>query len=58
MSSLLDTIILKVLPAYVLPFERIIRVFLIKIVFSVSIDFIVKKYNQSNWGWKRKELYE
>lgn len=58
MSSILDNLILNTLPAYVLPFERIIRIFLIKIVFSVSIDFIVKKYNQSSWVWKGKESYE
>jgi hypothetical protein len=58
MSVILDNLILKSLPAYVLPFEKIVRIFLIKIVFSVSIDFIVRKYNQSSWVWKGKEFYE
>jgi hypothetical protein len=58
MATLFDNIILKSFPFYILPFTNLIRVFLIKIVFSVVIDFIVEKYNQNIWSWKRKESYE
>lgn len=58
MSSLFENVISKSLPAYVVPFEKLIRVFLIKIVLSVMIDFIVNKYNQGSWNWKRKDSYE
>lgn len=58
MSSLFENVISKSLPVYIVPFEKLIRVFLIKIFLSVMIDFIVNKYNQGSWNWKRKDSYE
>jgi len=55
MSTFFENVLSKSMPAYLIPFERIIRVFIIKVVLSASIDFIVNKYNEGSWTWKRKE---
>lgn len=55
MSTFFENVISKSMPAYIYPFEKIIRVFVIKVVLSAFIDFMVKKYNEGSWTWKRKE---
>jgi hypothetical protein len=55
MSTFFENVLSKSMPAYLYPFEKIIRVFLIKVVLSASIDFMVKKYNEGSWTWRRKE---
>ena len=56
MSTFFENVLSKSMPAYLYPFERIIRVFVIKVVLSAFIDFIVKKYKEGSWSRNRKEL--
>ena len=57
-SALFDEIIVKNLPIYLFPFNKIIRIFIFKIVIDQGIDFIVNKYKQGDWKLKRKDFYE
>lgn len=52
MTYLFDKIISNSMPIYLKPFNILIKKFVINILLSILIDFIVNKYN--NGSWKNK----
>lgn len=50
LGKVYDTIVPPLLPFILKPFNRIIRRFVIDVVASLIIDFIVSKYNNGNWN--------
>lgn len=55
-ATLFDEIIAKNLPFYLIPFNKLIRIFILKVIIDTSIDFIVQKYKTGSWKWKKGVL--
>jgi hypothetical protein len=55
-ATLFDEIIAKSLPFYLIPFNKLIRIFLLKLVIDTFIDFIVQKYKTGSWKYKKGVL--
>ncbi len=49
-GTIYDAIIAKSLPVWLRPFNMMIRAFVISVVISTTIDFIVSKYSSGNWS--------
>lgn len=49
-GALYDYVIKETMPIWLKPFNSQIRNFLINIIISSAIDFIVSKYNRGTWG--------
>jgi hypothetical protein len=48
-SKVYDWVTLSVLPFYLRPFSRLIKMFVINVILSNTIDWIVSKYNSGSW---------
>ena len=49
MSSVYDVIVLALLPFYLKPFNKRIKAFVIDVIASMMIDFLVDKYRSGNF---------
>lgn len=49
-EELYNAIVYPILPFYLKPFSGLIRKFIINVIASSTIDFIVSKYNDSSWA--------
>jgi len=54
MQIIFVDIVLNNLPIYLKPFEQLIKFIAVNILFSVIIDFIVKKYKEGIWKKEAK----
>lgn len=48
-EEIYDSIVPGLLPIYLKPFNRHVKYFVVEVIVSMSIDFIVSKYHGGNW---------
>ena len=50
MSDLYDSVVSPMIPIWLMPFNPSIKNFVIKVVISHAIDWIVEKYKNQSWS--------
>lgn len=53
---LYDSIVAPLLPAYLKPVNSRIKVFVLNVLVSLTIDFIVEKYRDGSWTLSKKDV--
>lgn len=48
-SKIYDWVVVNILPIYLRPFSKLVKVFVINVLVSNAIDWIVEKYNNGSW---------
>ena len=57
-SKLYDYIVREALPMWLVPFANVIRDYIIQVLISAAIDWIVQKYREGDWRKKDKGQIE
>lgn len=57
-EKIYDYIVREALPIWLVPFAGVVRAYIIGILISTAIDWIVEKYRNGDWRKKHKETIE
>lgn len=57
-GKIYDYIVKEALPIWLIPFAGVVRAYVISVVISTAIDWIVEKYRNGDWRKKNKETIE
>jgi hypothetical protein len=57
-SRIYDYIVREALPVWLVPFANVIRDYVIQVLISAAIDWIVQKYRDGHWRKKDKDQIE
>lgn len=57
-GNIYDHIVREAFPLWMMPFSGVIRTYIISILISTAIDWIVEKYRKGDWRKKNKETIE